>query len=73
MAWVRERNVPTERATLVDEVSANFCWGCHVVIVMDPYGRNLDFLDRSGYFLFQVAPQLYHEAEWTPFLIHYFS
>jgi hypothetical protein len=25
----------------------------------DPYGRNLDFLDRSSYFFFQVAPQLY--------------
>jgi hypothetical protein len=25
----------------------------------DPYGRNLGFLDRSRYFFFQVAPQLY--------------
>jgi hypothetical protein len=24
--------------------------GCHVVSVMDPYGRILDFLDRSRYF-----------------------
>jgi hypothetical protein len=24
-----------------------------------PYGRNLDFLDRSRCFFFQVAPQLY--------------
>jgi hypothetical protein len=32
---------------------------CHVVSVMDPYGRILGFLDRSRYFLFQVAPQLY--------------
>jgi hypothetical protein len=29
--------------------------GCHVVSVTDPYG----FLDRSHYFLLQVAPQLY--------------
>jgi CBS-domain-containing membrane protein len=32
---------------------------CHVVSVMDPYGRILGFLDRSHYFFFQVAPQLY--------------
>jgi hypothetical protein len=31
----------------------------HVVKVTDPYGRNLVFLDRSPYFLFQVAYQLY--------------
>jgi hypothetical protein len=32
---------------------------CHVVSLTDPYGRNLGFLDRSRYFFFQVAPQLY--------------
>jgi hypothetical protein len=32
---------------------------CHVVSVTNPYGRNLHFLDRSRYFFFQVAPQLY--------------
>jgi hypothetical protein len=32
--------------------------GCHVVGVADPYGRILDFLDRSRYFFYQVAPQL---------------
>jgi hypothetical protein len=26
---------------------------------MNPYGRILGFLDRSRYFIFQVAPQLY--------------
>jgi hypothetical protein len=50
---VRERTIPTERPPLVSEVSANF-WG-----VTDPYGRILGFLDRSHYFFFQVAPQLY--------------
>jgi hypothetical protein len=29
------------------------------VSVTDPYGRILGFLDRSRYFFFQVAPQLY--------------
>jgi hypothetical protein len=32
---------------------------CRVVSSTDPYGRILGFLDRSRYFLFQVAPQLY--------------
>jgi hypothetical protein len=30
-----------------------------VVSVANPYGRILDFLDRSPYFFSQVAPQLY--------------
>jgi hypothetical protein len=47
--------------------------GCHVVNVTDPYGCILDFLDRSRYFFFQVAPQFTHEAEWTPFETHCFS
>jgi hypothetical protein len=33
--------------------------GCRVLSVTDSYGRNLSFLDRSCYFFFQVAPQLY--------------
>jgi hypothetical protein len=33
--------------------------GCHVVSVTHPYGRILGFLDRSRYFFFQVALQLY--------------
>jgi CBS-domain-containing membrane protein len=33
--------------------------GCHVVRVMDHYGRILGFLDWSRYLFFQVAPQLY--------------
>jgi hypothetical protein len=44
-----------------------------VVSTTDIYGRILGFLDRSRYFFFQVAPQLTHEAEWTPFQTHYFS
>jgi hypothetical protein len=56
MVWVRERTIPTERPLLVGEVIANLF---HVVSVTDPYGRILGFLDRSRYFSFQVAPQLY--------------
>jgi hypothetical protein len=33
-----------------------------MVSVKDPHGRNLDFLDRSRYFFFQVAPQLLFES-----------
>jgi hypothetical protein len=33
--------------------------GCDVVCVTDPYGRILGFLDRSRYFIFQVALELY--------------
>jgi hypothetical protein len=44
-----------------------------VISVTDPHGRFLDFLDRSCYFFYQVAPQLYYEAGWTPFQTHYIS
>jgi hypothetical protein len=55
-----ERTIPTELPPLVGEVIANFC-GERVPRVqcdgsLRPYSR---FLDRSRYFFFQVAPQLY--------------
>jgi hypothetical protein len=63
VAWVLERSIPTERPSLVGEVSANFFRiECHVVSVTDPYGRILGFLDRSSYSFFQVAPQLYPQG-----------
>jgi hypothetical protein len=43
-----------------------------MVIVTDPYGHILGFLDRVRYFYFQVAPQLYSETEWIPFHTHDF-
>jgi hypothetical protein len=60
MVRVRERTIPTERPPLVGEASAER--GCHVVSVTNPYGRILGFLDRSRYFFFQVAPQLYSQG-----------
>jgi hypothetical protein len=39
---------------------------CHVVSVADPCGRILGFLDRSRYFFFQVAPQLYSRGSVDP-------
>jgi hypothetical protein len=60
VAWVHERTIPTERPQFVGEVNAKFADGeCHMVRMTDHYGRNLCFLDRSLYFFFQVAPQLY--------------
>jgi hypothetical protein len=44
-----------------------------VVNVTDLYGRILGFLDRSPLLFYQVAPQLTHEAEWTPFQTTKFS
>jgi hypothetical protein len=41
-------------------------WGSHVVIVADPYGRILGFLDWSHYFFFQKAPQLYSRGRVDP-------
>jgi hypothetical protein len=35
---------------------------CHVVSVTDPYNHIFGFLERSRYFFFQVAPQLYSRS-----------
>jgi hypothetical protein len=43
--WVRERTIQTKRLPPVSEVSENF-----LVSVTNPYGRILEFLDRSHYF-----------------------
>jgi hypothetical protein len=51
--------IPSDRRSSPRLVPTSADRGCHVVTVMYPYGRNLDFLDRSRYFFFQVAPQLY--------------
>jgi hypothetical protein len=60
VAWVGERSILTELPLLVEQLVPTFeDRGCHVVSVTDPYGRILGFLDRSRYFFFQVAPQLY--------------
>jgi hypothetical protein len=39
---------------------------CRVVRVTDPYSRILGFLDRSSYFFFQVARQLYSRGWVVP-------
>jgi hypothetical protein len=47
---VRERTVPTERPSLVGEVSANFCGyrGVAWSVRRMPYGRNPGFLDQTS-------------------------
>jgi hypothetical protein len=37
-----------------------------MVSTTDPYSCILDFLDRSRYFFFQVAPQLYSRGSVDP-------
>jgi hypothetical protein len=44
--------------------------GCCVVSTTDPYDCDLGFLDRNCCCFFFSCT---HEAEWTPFHIHYFS
>jgi hypothetical protein len=58
VASVRERTIPTERlsAKLVPTF-ADIEY--RVVSATDPYSHIIGFLDRSRYFFFQVAPQLY--------------
>jgi hypothetical protein len=64
VALARKRTIPTERPPYVGEVSANFCG--RVVSTTDPHGRILGFLDRSRYYFFEVAPQLYSQGRVDP-------
>jgi hypothetical protein len=71
VTWVRKQTLPPERTPKLVPTFADR--GCSVVSATDPHGRILGFLDWSCYFFFQAAPQLYDEAEWTPFQTHWFS
>jgi hypothetical protein len=44
-----------------------------MVSVTDHYGHILEFLDRTLYFFFWAAPQLYSWGWGAPFQAHYFS
>jgi hypothetical protein len=50
---------PSDRRLSAKLVPTVVNGGCHVVSVTNPYGRILGSLDRSRYFLFKVASQLY--------------
>jgi hypothetical protein len=56
-----KRTIPNGRPPLIGEDGANFFADreCRVVSATDPDGRILGFIDRSRYYFFQVAPQLY--------------
>jgi hypothetical protein len=58
VALVREQTTSTERPPLVSEVIF-VDRGCRVVSATNPHGGILGFLDRSRYFFFQAARQLY--------------
>jgi hypothetical protein len=62
----RELYRPSDRLFSAKLVPTFPVRGCHVVSVTDPYGHNLGFLDRSRYFFFQVAPQLYSRDSVDP-------
>jgi hypothetical protein len=59
VAWVRERTIPSDCRLSAKWLPTFADRGCHVVSATDPYGRIVGFLDRSCYFFYQVAPQLY--------------
>jgi hypothetical protein len=50
---------PSDDCLLTKLVSTLADGGCYMVSVTDPYSRIVEFLDRSRYFFFQVALQLY--------------
>jgi hypothetical protein len=54
-----ELYLPSDRRLSSKPVPSLADRGCRVVSVTDPNGRNHGFLDRSRYYFFQVAPQLY--------------
>jgi hypothetical protein len=57
---IREQTTPTERSLLVGEVSAKFAdRGSRVISATESHGHILGFLDRSRYYFFEIAPQLY--------------
>jgi hypothetical protein len=69
VAWVREWTIPSDRRLSAKLVSTFADSGCRVVSMTDPYDRILGFLDRSRYFFFQVAPQLYSRGWVDPVVL----
>jgi hypothetical protein len=69
LEYASELYRPSDRRLSAKLMSTFADRGCCMVSVTDPYGRNLDFLDRSRYFFFQVAPQLYSRGWVDPLLL----
>jgi hypothetical protein len=61
VALVHERTISTERLPLVGSKLVPTFAGrrCRVGSTVEPHGRILGFLDRSRFYFFQVALQLY--------------
>jgi hypothetical protein len=57
---------PSDRRLSAKLVPSFAYRGCHVVSVTDTYDCILGFLDRSLYYFFQVAPQLYSRGSVDP-------
>jgi hypothetical protein len=60
--WPESASDYTDRATAAcrrNQCQLLWIEGCRVVSAVDPQGSHLDFLNRSRYIFFQVAPQLY--------------
>jgi hypothetical protein len=53
----------SDRRLLAKSVPTFADRGFHMIGATDPYGRILEFLDRSRYFFFPVAPSFTYEAE----------
>jgi hypothetical protein len=66
---VRKPTIPIRRqsAKLVPTLADR---GCCVVSATNPSDRNFDSLDLEPLLFIQVAPQIVHEAELTPFQTH---
>jgi hypothetical protein len=63
---VRELYRPSDHSLSAKLVPTFADRGCHVVSVTDPYGRTIDVLDRSRYFFFHAALQLYSRGRVDP-------
>jgi hypothetical protein len=57
---------PSDRRFSAKLVPAFADRGCRVVSATDPHGRIFCFLDRSRYYFFQIAPQLYSRGRVDP-------
>jgi hypothetical protein len=63
---VRELHQLRDRSSSAKLVPTFAERGFFLVRVTDPYGRILCFIDRSRYFFFQAAPQLYSRGWMDP-------
>jgi hypothetical protein len=68
-----ELYLPSDRRLSANLVPTFAKRGCYVVSLTDPTVVFSGFIDRSSFFFFQVAPQLYSRGWVDPFQTNYFS